>query len=444
MSKQKVISVWGGVSILAGIMIGSGIFFLGFQILDRSYQSIPLSLLAWIVGGVITLFSGLSYAELGTLFPENGGYYLYLRKAYGHRIAFLSGFMNLILSSSGSIALLAILFGQVMSSIFPSLGNVISLIAVLAIALLSVLNYFGLKFGTLIQKIFLVAKLIPIAIIIVMGFIVGRQTLVATSLLDGQSVFQVIVGFGFAVVGTLWAYEGWTNLNALTGNMRDAKKDLSKALTIATIGVMIVYVLFMISLYRLVIYNDLLNAANGWFIFNAAYELFGNVGQTIIMVSVAISVFGALNGSILVFPRVYQKMAQDGLFIKSMAIEHKRYKTPIIALILSAVFSILLVLLELFFNIITVESLLTFVVFAGLIFNTMIIFSLFKFRKTHPVKDYPRYMVWGYPIVPGLAILGLVMLLIATLIQSFIPSLIGIGVLVIGYFVYAMIENKRV
>ncbi|HPG42174.1 MAG TPA: amino acid permease, partial [Acholeplasmataceae bacterium] len=124
MTQQKTINVWSGISILAGIMIGSGIFFLGFQILDRSYQSLPLSILAWVVGGLITLFSGLSYAELGTLFTENGGYYVYLKEAYGKRMAFLSGFMNLILSSSGSIALLAILFGQIVASIFPGLSSV--------------------------------------------------------------------------------------------------------------------------------------------------------------------------------------------------------------------------------------------------------------------------------------------------------------------------------
>lgn len=443
MSNRKIITVWGGVSILAGIMIGSGIFFLGFQILDRSYQSLPLSILAWIVGGFITLFSGLTYAELGTLFPENGGYYVYLKKAYGHRVAFLSGFMNLLLSSSGSIALLAILFGQVMSNIFPALGSWVSLIAVFVIALLTVFNYFGLKFGTIIQMIFMVAKLIPIIMIIVMGLIVGRQSFVMTSLLSGKSFFEILVAIGFAVVGTLWAYEGWTNLNVLVGHMKDPNKDLPKSLAMSTIGVMIVYVLFIIAMYRVVAYADLLSAFNGWFIFNAAYALFGNVGQLIIMVSVAISVFGALNGSILVFPRVYQKMAEDGLFFKAIAKEHPKYHTPVLALMLSAVFAGLLVLIEFLFASISIESLLTFVVFAGLIFNTLILISLFKFRKTHPIDQHPRYLVWGYPYVPIIAILGLIMLLVATLIQSLLPSLIGVGVLVIGYLVYMIIERNK-
>ena len=443
MTQQKTINVWSGISILAGIMIGSGIFFLGFQILDRSYQSLPLSILAWVVGGLITLFSGLSYAELGTLFTENGGYYVYLKEAYGKRMAFLSGFMNLILSSSGSIALLAILFGQIIANIFPGLSSVISLIAFLAILVLSLINFLGLKIGTLVQMIFMAAKLIPIVMIIIMGLLVGEQELVSTSLLDGKSFFQILVAFGFAVVGTLWAYEGWTNLNVLTGHMKNVKKDLPKALSIATIGVMAIYVLFIVSLYRVVAYTDLLSATYGWFIFNAAYTLFGSAGQLIIMISVAISVFGALNGSILVFPRVYQKMAEDGLFFKSVAKNHPKYQTPHISLILSAVFASILVAAEFLIPSISVESLLTFVVFAGLIFNTLIFISLFRFRKTHPVDQYPRYQVWGYPVVPGLAILGLVMLLVATLVESLVPSLIGLGVLILGYMMFTWIELRK-
>jgi amino acid permease len=111
-TREKSLNLWSGMSLLAGIMIGSGIFFLGGQILGRIGNSLPLSLLAWFVGGIVTLFSGLSYAELGSLFPENGGYYLYLKEAYGKKVAFLSGTMNLVLASSGSIALLAVLFSH--------------------------------------------------------------------------------------------------------------------------------------------------------------------------------------------------------------------------------------------------------------------------------------------------------------------------------------------
>jgi len=425
---QKSLNVWGGISILAGIMIGSGIFFLGGQILGRIGNSLPLSILAWVVGGIITLFSALTYAELGTLFPENGGYFVYLKEAYGKKVAFLSGHMNLVLSSSGSIALLATLFSQVVSNIFPSVADDLVSLSIATILLLTVLNYSGLKNGVVTQIVFLVAKLIPILMIIVMGFIVGRQPIFDGSGAETLSFTDALVGFGFAVVGTLWAYEGWTNLNSVAGHMKQ-KSDLPKSLVIAVIGVMVTYVLFIMALYRLVAFSALIEAPNGWFIFNAAGELFGDTGALVIMISVAISVFGALNGSILVFPRVYQKMAKDGLFFKAFAHDSEDYQTPTYALTISAVISIVLIAFGF-----DVESLLTFVVFAGLIFNTLIFISVFLFRKRKPLAEFPRYQTWGYPVVPALAIIGMVLLFIATLIESLLPSLIGVFVLMVGYF----------
>lgn len=435
-TREKSLNLWSGISLLAGIMIGSGIFFLGGQILGRIGNSLPLSLLAWFVGGIITLFSGLSYAELGSLFPENGGYYLYLKEAYGKKVAFLSGTMNLVLASSGSIALLAVLFSQVLSNIFVELGSVINLVAVLAIVVLTIINYLGLKVGAITQVVFMVAKLIPIVMIIVMGVLTGDQAIVTTNTLSSLSFFEVIVAFGFAVVGTLWAYEGWTNLNSVAGHMKHANKDLPKALVFAIVGVLVIYVLFIFSLYRLVSYQALTEAYNGWFIFDAAYVLFGDSGQLVIMISVAISVFGALNGSILVFPRIYQKMAEDGLFFRQFATLDKRFKTPLLALAISAFMSVLLIVLGF-----DVNALLTFVVFAGLIFNTLIFVSVFLFRKRKPLHEFPRYQTWGYPYVPALAIFGMLMLLISTLVESLVPSLIGLGVLVVAYLIITYVVN---
>ncbi len=434
---NKIITVWGGISILAGIMIGSGIFFLGSQILTRAGNSLWLSLAAWIVGGIITLFAGLSYAELGSLFPENGGYYVYLKEAYGKKMAFLSGFMNMVLSTTGSISLLAILFGQVISNIFVEAVPYINLIAISAIIILTFVNYIGLKLGEIVQMVFMVAKLIPIIMIIIMGILVGREPIVSTSTLGDMTFFEGVIAFAFAIVGTLWAYDGWTNLNAIAGHMKDAKKDLPKALTVAIAGVIIIYALFIFSLYRLVSYQSLFDAYNGWFIFDAAYALFGQAGQTIIMTTVAVSVFGALNGTVMVTPHVYQKMAQDGLFFKIFAKEDKKFHTPVYSLLLSAVIAIILILLNF-----DIESLLTFVIFAGLIFNTLILISLFLFRKRLPVKDHPRYQVWGYPVIPIIAVAGMLLLLTATLIQSFIPSIIGLSVLVVGYIVIYFTQKK--
>ncbi|MDX9807977.1 MAG: amino acid permease [Acholeplasma sp.] len=434
---KKEIGLFGGISILAGIMIGSGIFVFGSSILQRVGFSLGLSLLAWLLGGILTLVSALTYAELGTLFPETGGYYVYLKKAYGKKVAFLSGLMNFVLSSSGSIALLALAFSEVLSYIVP-LGVFYKWVAALVIVLLSVVNYMGVKAGTWVQKIFLIAKLIPIFGIIVVGLFMGTASPdLSFTTAEPVGFFQLLTMMGFGVVGTLWAYEGWTNLNTVAGEMKDVKKDLPKALSISTMGVSIIYLLFIFSIYRILGTATTISLSEGGAVLPipAMMALFGETGMRIVFFSILISIFGSLNGSIMVFPRVYYAMAEDQVFFKAFSKVNDRYKTPGIAIIGSGLMALVLLV----FNF---QDLLTFVVFGGLIFNTLIFISIYIFRKRSPELERP-YKVIGYPVVPALAILGMLLLIVSTLVESFVPSLIGFGVLVSGYFLYDIFIKVR-
>lgn len=436
-SLKKEIGRFGGISLLAGIMIGSGIFVFASLVMVEVGYALGLSLIAWLIGGLITLFSGLTYAELGTMFPETGGYYIYLRKAYGKGIAFLSGIMNFVLSSSGSIALLALVFAEVLSYIFPMSQLIIKLIAAVLIILLTGINVLGIKTGAWVQKVFFVAKIIPLVGVIILGLFFGTEKLTLAVIPQGNpGFFSVLPMIGFAIVTTLWAYEGWTNLNTVAGEMKDVKKDLPKALILSIGLVTVVYVLFVIALYRLIPFatlETLDGSANLPII--AMMSRFGQVGMVFILVAVMISIFGALNGSVMVFPRVYYAMAEDQTFFKSFSRIHPKYKTPYISMIASGLMALVLLL----FN---VRELLTFVVMGGLIFNTLIFISVFIFRKKF--KDLERpYRVPGYPVIPVIAILGLVGLLISTLIQSLVPSLIGFGVLVVGYLLYQFDIKKK-
>lgn len=426
---KKEIGLFGGIAILMGIMIGSGIFVFGSSVLQRVGFSIGFSLLAWLIGGVLTLFSALTYAELGTMFPETGGYYVYLKNAYGKKIAFLSGMMNFVLSSSGSIALLALAFSEVLNYIIP-LGLFYRWIAALVIISLSIVNYYGIKFSGWIQKAFLIAKLLPIIGIIFIGLFLRSPLMITFETTESFDIFSLLVMIGYGVVGTLWAYEGWTNLNTVAGEMKNVKKDLPKALIFSTIFVTIIYVLFIYSLYNILgaLTAISLSETEAVLPINALYQLFGELGMTIGFVSVLISVFGSLNGSIMVFPRVYYAMAEDGLFFKTFTKVSDKYQTPTIAIIGSAMMALILLI----FNF---QDLITFVVFGGLVFNTLIFISVFKFRKEKPNMERP-YKVYGYPVVPIIAIIGMVLLMIATLIESLIPSLIGMLVLIVGYVLY--------
>jgi len=218
--------------------------------------------------------------------------------------------------------------------------------------------------------------------------------------------------------------------------MKDVKKDLPRALSIAIGLVTVIYLLFIIALYRLIPYQTLLavdSSAN--LPVMAMMSRFGQTGMLIIFISVMVSIFGALNGSTMVFPRVYYAMSLDNTFFKSFQKIHPKYQTPVISIIASGAMAIVLLL----FNI---RELLTFVVLGGLIFNTLIFISVFIFRKKE--KDLERpYQVFGYPYVPIIAIIGLVGLFVATLISSFIPSMIGLGVLLVAFIIYQFIIKKN-
>jgi len=434
---KKEISLFGGISILAGIMIGSGIFVFASLVLVEVGYAPGLSLLAWIIGGIITLFSGLTYAELGTMFPETGGYYVYLRKAYGKGVAFLSGVMNFVLSSSGSIALLALVFVEIFSYMIPISTLWIKVIAALIIILLTIINVFGVKMGALVQKIFFIAKLIPLLGIIILGLFFGTETLnLSFETVEQTSFIQVLPMIGFGVVATLWAYEGWTNLNTVAGEMKNVKRDLPRALSIAIGLVTVIYLLFIIALYRLIPYASLLTIDSSANLpVMAMMSRFGETGMLIIFISVMISIFGALNGSTMVFPRVYYAMSLDNTFFKSFQKVHPKYQTPVISIIASGAMAIVLLL----FNI---RELLTFVVLGGLIFNTLIFISVFIFRKKEQDLERP-YRVFGYPYIPIIAIIGLVGLFVATLISSFIPSMIGLGVLLFAFLIYQLIMKRN-
>jgi basic amino acid/polyamine antiporter, APA family len=438
MELKKEIKLFGGISILTGIMIGSGIYAFGGLVLFRAGNSLGLSLIVWILGGVITLFSALTYGELGTLFPQTGGYYIYLKKAYGKRVAFLSGLMNFVLSSSGSIALLALIFSDILATYVLQIDGLTRWIAGSVIIILSVINYLGVKIGALVQKIFMIAKLLPMIFIIIVGLFMGTESVNLSLVLDQNvSFLGFFVLLGYAVVATLWSYEGWTNLNTMTGEMKNVRKDLPKALSISVLLVTVIYVLFIFSLYRIISYAMLINIGpSGYLPIAAMSIMFGDLGAKFVFIAVLISIFGALNGSIMVFPRVYFAMAEDDIFPKPFKKIDQKFQTPVIAIIGSAIMALILIFLN-------VEKLLTYVVLGGLIFNTLIFISVFIFRKRYPEVERP-YKVWGYPYVPIIAIIGLMMVLVATIIESFNEAMIGFIVLTIGYFIYPLIFKNKI
>jgi APA family basic amino acid/polyamine antiporter len=329
---------------------------------------------------------------------------------------------------------------------------IVGVIAAVVIIILSLINYLGIQYGKVVQNIFFVAKLIPLVTIIFYGLFFGTQTdILASNGAENINVGLLVSGLLFAVARTLFAYEGWTNLNTVAEEMKDTKRDLPKALTIAVALVMGVYVLFVVGLYRIIDPATLANlgtgaVANG-FDLGAVYSAFGAIFTGfdlgllgyVVFGAIAISIFGSLNGSILSFPRVYLAMAEDETLPKFFGNVDAKFQTPWVAILGQTIVSLIIVLLG--YN--NVNFLLSIILFGALIFNTLIFLSVFKFRKTMP-KAERSYRVWGFPYVPSLAIVGMLILLVVTMLNSFVASMVGIFVILIGNGFYDVFMDKSI
>jgi len=439
---KREIGVFGGVSIIGGIMIGSGIFYLGSYVLMRTGMSEGLALLSWIIGGIVSLLGGLCFAELGASMPKAGGMTVYLNEAYHPIIGFLNGFSSWVIGGPGSIAGLAIALPTALKAFTNMSDSGIKIFAVVLTVGLTIYNYFGVKLGSILQNISMIAKLVPIAIILFAALFMGKVTPdlgLAPVVSDGPVSFGKLLSMiAFAVVATLWAYEGWTNLNTVTEEMKEPRKNLPRALIIAIGGITVLYTIFNFAIYRALPFEDIktmIDSGDYYLGTAVAKNLLGSAGAIIVTAGMIISMFGSLNGCILAFPRTYYAMAAEGHFFPGFAKLHPKYKIPHQALIVQGVFSVILILFQ------TLDQLTSLVVFTGMLYNFLTVIAVIIFRKKFPNIERP-YKMWGYPvtvIITALLFLGLV---VNTFIDDPRSAIIGICVPVVGAIVYIIFDIR--
>ena len=436
-SFNKSIRVFGGVSILTGIIVGSGIFFVGSLVLNVLNYSTGFALVAWFIGGLLTLSYAWMYAQIGVHNPKVGGYYAYLKEAYGPLVGFMAGFFNFVLASSGSVAVLALAFSEVSNNILlTAFGTGLEPWMQIALAgtmilLLTGMNVLGVKLNTTFLKVIMVIKFIPIIGLIILGFLLGTQPFELSFSLGGVGFFEGLSLIGFAVIFTFWAYEGWTNLNAVTEEMENPSRDLPRALTITIALVIALYVLYQGSIFRALDLATIEGVYTSGFLFvgiPATLALVGDVGVYIVMGTIFIAILGALNATILSFSRVYFAVAQDYPRLKPLATLNEKYQTPVKALILTAGMALVLVFFQ-------IPDLISLVAFGGLVFNTLIFYSIFK-----TTQEEGAFVTPGYPYVPAISIGVTLLLLVAIFIQNPITSLIGVAVIALSVPVYLLIK----
>ena len=426
---KKSINLVQGLSIVVGMIIGSGIFLKPAIVLKDAGNPI-MALAAWILGGIITLASALTIAEIASNIPRAGGLYTYLEELYGERWGFLLGWVQTVISYPASVAAQAIAFSIYASYFIPMTDWQQRLLGIGVLALLLLLNILSTRCGAVIQVIATVGKLIPIAAILIVGLING----VSDGALGVRS--GLIGNTGTAILGTLWAYDGWISVTNMAGEMKNPKKNMPRAIIIGMILVIAVYALFNVVIFNTLSADVLADTEKVGI--DVSVALFGEKGATFLTAGIMVSVFGALNGYLMTAARVPHAMAERRMLPASSILGkiNKRFDTPANSLILQAALAVIYICTGTF-N--TLTDLLVFVLW---IFFTLGVFGIFILRR-RKMSSKEGYRVPLYPVVPAIGVAGGAFILVSTLIDSPIRSLIGIGITLVGIPVYEILRRRN-
>ena len=413
------------------MVIGSGIFFKP-SIVFKNAGSPTMGILAWVAGGIVTMASGLTIAEIAAAIPKTGGIFIYLKELYGEKWAFLFGWVQTVIYVPGAAAALAIVLATQATNFVPMSPIQQKLFAILMLLTITTVNVLSTKLASKIQFVATVAKLIPIFIIIALGLIKG--TAHSFSLPVGTAAAGA--GFGAAMLGTLWAYDGWVGVSNIAGELKNPKKDIPKSIILGIIVIIAVYVLFNLAIINVVPITAVISSNK--IASDVATILFGKYGSLFITAGILISIFGTLNGYLMTGVRIPFAMAQDKLlpFDKFLGKVNQKYQTPLNAFIFEAVLASLYVFSGSF------DTLTDLVIFVLWIFFTMAVAGIFILRTKH--KDLERpYKVPFYPIVPLIGIIGGIYILVSTLLTDTSKALAGLAITLIGLPVYWCITKKK-
>lgn len=424
--------------LVIGSVIGSGIFLVPGRVLKELDHSPGLALGVWCAGGILSLLGALTYGELAAANPEVGGLYVYLRDGLGRLPAFLYGWALFWVINTGSVATLSVAFADTLSQVVPMDGRGKVLVSLVVIAALAVVNVRGTRHSADLQNWTTLVKAGALLAMSVALLVLGRQLgspppEPASPALSGFALFS---GLGVAMIGVLWAYEGWQIVTFSAGETVDAHRTFPRAFLVGTLALMGIYLLANVA------YLAALGPAGLGATKNAAASALGaTVGpwaERGIAAAILISMFGAANSNLLTGPRVYYAMAHDGLFFKRLTEVHPRFGTPAVAVIAGAVWSAVLAATG------TFEQLLTYVVFAAWIFYALGALTVFRYRKQVGADTLP-YRTPGYPWTPILFIVSAAALVANTLVSKPMEAAVGLGFLAAGipaYFVWQQVVRR--
>ena len=432
-------------AVVVGTIIGSGIFLVPSEMM-QAVGSARLVYLAWVVGGLLSFFGALTYAELGAMKPQAGGEYVYVRDAYGPLAGFLYSWTWFLIAKPASIAtittgLVRILETFPVFSFFahpcissPFTVNYGQLVAILATVLISWLNYVGIRRAGEFQFVFTLLKVAIILGIVAVGFSYSGGTW-ANFATEFTGAKGGITGFFAALVAALWAYDGWNDLNMVAGEIKDPQRNIPLSLIwgVATVGAL--YILVNAAVQYVLPAAAV--AASQRPASDAVALVFGRAGASLVSAGMAISMLVTLNGTIMSGARVPFATARDGYFFKTLADVHPRFHTPSAAIVVQCGLAIVLLLLGGSF-----KQFFSLAIFAEWMFYMIAASTIFVFRRREPNLDRP-YRVWGYPVVPALFVLASSALLYYTFTDNLKSSAAGCLVILAGIPVFYFFARRR-
>src|SRR6266404_5995459 len=432
-------------AVVVGTIIGSGIFLVPAEMM-QAVGSARLVYLAWMVGGVLSFFGALTYAELGAMKPQAGGEYVYVRDAYGPLLGFLYAWTWFLIAKPASIATIITGLVRILGSfpIFSFFAHPLltrpfaitygQLVAIMATVFISWLNYIGVRKAGEFQFVFTLLKVATILGIVIIGFSYsgGSWSNFATEFTGARGG---VAGFFMALVAALWAYDGWNDLNMVAGEIRDPQRNVPLALIwgVATVGVL--YVLVNAAVQYVLPASVVATAERP--ASEAVALVLGRTGAGLVSAAMAISMLVTLNGTIMSGARVPFAMARDGYFFKSLAEIHPRFRTPSIALIVQCALAIILLLLGGNFR-----QFFSLAIFAEWLFYMIAGSTVFVFRRREPNAFRP-YRVWGYPVVPALFVVAATVLLFYTFTGNLRISALGCLTIMAGIPVFYFFSRRR-
>ena len=416
-------------AIVIGDVVGTAIFLVPNSV-AQNLSSAAMILAVWIVTGVLSFFGALAYAELGAMIPSTGGQYVFLRDSYGPLWGFLCGWSFILAIYSGANATLAVGFATYLSYFIHLTPLLFKLAAVALVAILTLVNYRGVELGAATQRFFTLLSVSGLVAIIGSALLSRQSTAIEWSLPASGFPWS---RFGVAMIACLWAYEGWSSVSFVAGEIKEPQRNLPLSLGLGVATIVALYVLANVAYLKILPISTI--ASTERVAATMAERTIGPLGASLVALTVLLSTAGCTNAGAMTGPRIYFAQARDGLFFRKIGDVHPRFQTPSISILVQGIVTAVLAVSG------SYEKLFSYVTFVAWVFYGLTVTGVLVLRRKYP--DLPRpYKMWGYPVTPVLFAAIAFGFVINTLVTTPGPSLKGIAIVASGVPVYYVWKRK--